>query len=110
MSIAAKRDAQSAGEDEALAVWLFGWIKGPPGRVYCSRLIDPYSARAVGRAPNMSVSDRDRAGAFYNSFTTASPRTATTIEPLKPHSNRDRAEASETFSPVLLSATILAIV
>jgi len=38
-------------------------MKGPPARVHFSRLSDLYPRRALWRAADMSLSDRERAGA-----------------------------------------------
>ena len=40
-------------------------LKGAARSRLSSRLSDPYSASVAGASPNMSVSDRKRAGAFW---------------------------------------------
>ena len=47
-----------------------GGMKGPPVRVHFSRLSDPYPRRALPRAADMSLSDRERAGASEAFFLT----------------------------------------
>ena len=106
-------------------------IKGPPGRVQFSRLSDPYPRRAVLRAEDMSLSDRDQAGAFEaisitflsttgqsvrrdrakafeTSFATTSPSiTATTVEPTKPHCNQGVGLHTQLYAPLSVNNLFL---
>ena len=48
-----------------------------------------YFAGAVLRPRNILRSDRDRAEAFYQFFTSATSTATTIFEPMRPHGNRD---------------------